>query len=114
MITLHHGIDGHPPFHAQNKVIIPWGKINCNDYENEFILDIKVKLNSSVIINRKMQIINKQDLGKRYTCYLCRTYSSLNHGDDYNTAKPVIQIRLLDFTLYQEHPEFNAANKINK
>lgn len=80
--------------------------------EKEFILDIKVKLNSSVIINLEMQVINERNWVNRSTCYLCRTYSSLNHGDDYNTAKPVIQIGLLDFTLFPEHPEFYATYKL--
>ena len=80
--------------------------------EKEFILDIKVKLNSSVIINLEMQVINEQNWVNRSTCYLCRTYSSLNHGDDYNTVKPVIQIGLLDFTLFPERPEFYATYKL--
>ena len=80
--------------------------------EKEFILDIKVKLNSNVIINLEMQVINEQNWVNRSTCYLCRTYSSLNHGDDYNTVKPVIQIGLLDFTLFPERPEFYATYKL--
>ena len=80
--------------------------------EKEFILDIKVKLNSSVIINLEMQVINEQNWVNRSTYYLCRTYSSLNHGDDYNTVKPVIQIGLLDFTLFPERPEFYTTYKL--
>ena len=80
--------------------------------EKEFILDIKVKLNSSVVINLEMQVINEKNWVNRSTCYLCRTYSSLNHGDDYNTVMPVIQIGLLDFTLFPERPEFYAKYKL--
>ena len=36
----------------------------------------------------------------------------LNHGDDYASAKAVIQIGLLDFTLFPERPEFYATYKL--
>lgn len=79
--------------------------------EKEFILDIKVHMNSSVTITLEMQVINEHNWVDRSTCYLCRTYSNLNRGDDYTSAKTVIQIGLLDFTLFPEHPEFYATYK---
>lgn len=48
----------------------------------------------------------------RSTCYLYRTYSNLNRCDDYTSAKTVIQIGLLDFTFFPEHPEFYASYKL--
>lgn len=80
--------------------------------EKEFILDIKVHMNSSVTINLEMQVINEHNWVDRSTCYLCRTYSNLNHGDNYTSAKTVIQIGLLDFTLFSERPEFYATYKL--
>ena len=80
--------------------------------EKEFILDIKVHMNSSVTINLEMQVINEHNWVDRSTCYLCRTYSNLNHGDDYTSAKTVIQIGLLDFTLFPERPEFYATYRL--
>ena len=80
--------------------------------EKEFILDIKVHMNSSVTINLEMQVINEHNWVDRSTCYLCRTYSNLNSGDDYTSAKTVIQIGLLDFTLFPERPEFYATYKL--
>lgn len=80
--------------------------------EKEFILDIKVQINSSTIINLEMQVVNEHNWVDRSTCYLCRTYSNLNRGDDYTSAKSVIQIGLLDFTLFPERPEFYATYKL--
>ena len=80
--------------------------------EKEFILDIKVHMNSSFTINLEMQVINEHNWVDRSTCYLCRTYSNLNRGDDYTSAKTVIQIGLLDFTLFPERPEFYATYKL--
>ena len=69
-------------------------------------------MNSSVTITLEMQVINEHNWVDRSTCYLCRTYSNLNRGDDYTSAKTVIQIGLLDFTLFPEHPEFYATYKL--
>lgn len=80
--------------------------------EKEFILDIKVHMNSNITINLEMQVINEHNWVDRSTCYLCRTYSNINHGDDYTSAKAVIQIGLLDFTLFPVRPEFYAAYKL--
>ncbi len=38
--------------------------------------------------------------------YLCRSFDSLNRGQDYMETKPVIQVCFLNFTLFPEAPEF--------
>lgn len=75
----------------------------------DFFLDIKVLLNGNIVINLEMQVINEHNWPERSLSYLCRSFDNLNRGDNYIEAKPVIQISLLDFTLFPEHPEFYAT-----
>ncbi len=77
--------------------------------DKDFVLDIKILLNNSTIINLEMQVINQFNWTDRSLSYLCRTFDQLNSGDSYSDTKPVIQIGLLDFTLFPEHPEFYAT-----
>lgn len=44
--------------------------------------------------------------------HLGRSFDGLNRGDNYLEAKPVIQIGLLDFTLFPEYPEFYATYQL--
>ena len=78
----------------------------------DFFLDIKVLLNSDTIINLEMQVINQHNWPERSLSYLCRSFDSLNRGEDYLEARPVIQISLLDFTLFPECPEFYATYQL--
>ena len=82
--------------------------INAKD----FFLDIKVLLNSDTIINLEMQVINEHNWIERSLSYLCRSFDGLNKGDNYLKARPVVQISLLDFTLFPEHPEFYATYQL--
>ena len=82
--------------------------INAKD----FFLDIKVLLNSDTVINLEMQVINEHNWPERSLSYLCRSFDGLNRGDNYLEVKPVIQISLLDFTLFPEHPEFYATYQL--
>ena len=77
--------------------------------EKTFILDVKVILNNSIIINLEMQVINEYNWPERSLSYLCRAFNNLNPGEDYHKVKPVVQIGLLDFTLFPEYPEFYAT-----
>ena len=69
-----------------------------------FILDVKVILNNSIIINLEMQVINEYNWPERSLSYLCRAFNNLNPGEDYHKVKPVVQIGLLDFALFPEYP----------
>ena len=80
--------------------------------EKNFILDIKVSLNNSAIINLEMQVIHERNWVDRSLSYLCRLYDHLSPGDDYTQIKPVRQIGFLDFTLFPEAPEFYATYKM--
>ena len=44
--------------------------------------------------------------------YLRRSFDNLNAGDTYQNVKSAIQIGLLDFTLFPDHPEFYAIYKL--
>ena len=78
----------------------------------EFRLDINLLLNDSTKINLEMQVANKLNWGNRSVLYLCRSFDSLNHGQDYTEANPVIHIGFLDYTLFDEFPEFYATYKL--
>lgn len=78
----------------------------------EFRLDINVILNNRTLINLEMQIANKLNWRERSVMYLCRSYDQLNHGQDYMDAKPAIHIGFLDYTLFDDHPEFYSCHKL--
>lgn len=75
----------------------------------EFILDIRALLNGTVKVNMEMQILNLGNWPERSLGYLCRSFDSLNSGQEYLEVKPVIQICFLDFTLFPENPEFYST-----
>lgn len=78
----------------------------------EFRLDINVVLNDHTLINLEMQIANKLNWRERSVMYLCRSFDQLNHGQDYMEAKPVVHIGFLDYTLFEECPEFFATYRL--
>ena len=80
--------------------------------DKEFRLDINLLLNDRTKVNLEMQVANRLNWGKRSVLYLCRSFDSLNHGQDYTEAKPVIHIGFLDYTLFNAFPEFYATYKL--
>ncbi len=76
--------------------------------DKKYILDVKLMLNRHTIINLEMQVVNASNWPERSLCYLARSFGELNQGDDYAAAKPAVQIGILNYTLFQEHPEFLA------
>ena len=79
--------------------------------QKTFMLDIKVFLNASTLINLEMQVINRHNWPERSLSYLCRAFDNLHQGEEYENIRPVVQISLLDFTLFKDHPEFYATYK---
>lgn len=75
----------------------------------DFFLDIKVSLNNRMVVHLEMQVINQYNWTDRSLSYLCRTFDELETGEGYRQTKPVIQIGLLDYTLFPECPEFYAT-----
>ena len=80
--------------------------------DKEFRLDINIVLNNQTLINLEMQIANRLNWRDRSVMYLCRSFDQLNHGQGYEAAKPAVHIGFLDYTLFQEHPEFYASYKL--
>ena len=74
-----------------------------------FILDINVILNQHHIINLEMQVVNLNNWQDRSLSYLARNFDHLKKGEDYKLTHPVIQIGLLYYTLFPEHPEFYSS-----
>lgn len=79
--------------------------------QKTFILDIRVSLNDAAILNLEMQVINEHNWIERSLSYLCRNFDQLKTGEEYQEARPVIQIGLLNFTLFPKLPEFFATYK---
>lgn len=80
--------------------------------DKEFRLDINVILNNNTLINLEMQIANRLNWRERSVMYLCRSFDQLNHGQDYGEARSAIHIGFLDYTLFEEYPEFYATYKL--
>ncbi len=68
-----------------------------------------MELNEYTVINLEMQVINEGDWPERSLCYLCRAFDNLNKGETYTEVKPVIQIGILDLTLFKDDPAFYAT-----
>jgi predicted transposase/invertase (TIGR01784 family) len=77
-----------------------------------FILDIKVLLNNHIIINLEMQLKNLGNWIDRSLDYLCRSYDNLLSGQDYSETMSAVHIGFLDFTLFEDKPEFYATYKM--
>lgn len=80
--------------------------------DKTFILDIRVLLNNHTKINLEMQVINEHNWTERSLSYLCREFDQLASGEKYQTVKPVIQIGILNFSLFPQYPEFYATYKM--
>ena len=77
--------------------------------DKTFFLDISITLNDHTLINLEMQVINEHNWPERSLSYLCRTFDNLNSGKNYSAVQPAVQIGLLDFTIFPEHPEFYST-----
>jgi len=80
--------------------------------DKDYILDIKVKLNDNSIINLEMQVADLGNWQNRSLSYLCRTFETLQKGDDYNSVMPVTHIGFLDYDLFPEEKEFYSNNML--
>ena len=80
--------------------------------EKDFFLDIRILLDNRMSVNLEMQVINEGNWVERSQCYLCRSFSSLNKGENYKSILPAVQIGILDYTLFPEAPEFYATYRL--
>ncbi len=79
-----------------------------NISDKEYRMDVLVMMNDNTCINLEMQLKNLGNWHYRSLSYMCREFDSLDHGDDYENVQTVYQIGFLDFTLFEDHPEFFA------
>ena len=80
--------------------------------DKEYQLDVLVLLNGNTYINLEMQVINYNDWPERSLSYLCRRFDNVARSKDYSSVKPVYHIGFLDFTLFEDHPEFFSKYQI--
>ena len=73
------------------------------------ILDIYVLFNDNSYINLEMQVEDQKNWVPRSLTYLSREFDQLKHGEDYTLVKPVYHVGFLNFTLFEDHPEFHAT-----
>lgn len=77
--------------------------------DKDFILDIQVIVNGHTKLNLEMQVINYGNWKERSLSYLCRSFDNLAKGNDYINISPAIHIGFIDFTLFEDAPEFYAT-----
>ncbi len=72
------------------------------------ILDVKVDFNSDTVIDLEMQVCDEGNWEERCIYYLGRIISNLQKGGDYVDMKNSLMISFLDFTMFQDQPEFRS------
>lgn len=80
--------------------------------DKKFELDVLVNLTNGHLINLEMQVSNENNWTNRSLSYLCRTFDSLEKGEDYNNVNPVTHIGFLNYDLFPDYPEFYAKHKL--
>ena len=66
--------------------------------DKNIILDVKLILNDTHVINLEMQVSNLGNWPERSLTYLCRMFDQLKTGEDYINVKKTIHISIMDFT----------------
>lgn len=90
--------------HMQPEEILTLEVTNPIDYgrlpeDKKIILDLRMLMNHSKIINLEMQVFDDGDWEDRSVLYLCRCYDRVLRGKDYDTIMPAHLIGILDFNL---------------
>ena len=78
----------------------------------EMVLDIKALLNDYSIINLETQVNNYKNWPERSISYLCRCFDNLKPGDGYVSVKGAYHIGFLNYTLFDDTPDFFATYSI--
>ena len=77
--------------------------------DKKYIYDMYLLLNNQQKIHLELQVVQQSFWTDRSLCYLCRDFGDLNAGDTYDQVKPLIQIDILDFDLYEGAEEFYSV-----
>jgi predicted transposase/invertase (TIGR01784 family) len=80
--------------------------------DKEFILDITILMNNDSFIDLEMQIRRQGYWCERSLSYLCRSFDQLYSGESYSNVGPAIHIGFLDYTPFEDAPEFYATYKL--
>lgn len=82
--------------------------------EKKMMLDLKLELNDSRILDIEMQVVDEGNWSERSLAYLCRAFDRLEKGEKYLAVKETIHIGILNFTpkgfpekLYLEYYFYN-------
>ena len=65
------------------------------------VLDMKLELNHSEIIDLEVQVRNENNWPERSLFYWSRAFDTIRSGEDYSKLKRTIHIGILDFTLFR-------------
>lgn len=66
--------------------------------DKNMILDVKVEVNHTQLINLEMQVENLGNWPERSLTYLCRMFDHLKSGEDYKNVKKTLHIGILNYT----------------
>ena len=80
--------------------------------DKDFILDIRINLNNEQLIDLEMQMSNEYNWSERSISYAARSFDQLNSGEEYKEVLPVHSIGFLNFTLFEDQPEFFATYEL--
>ena len=71
------------------------------------VLDLKVHMNDNTFVHVEMQVRKFEHWTNRTVGYACRQIADQIHGDyDYSKLEPVIQISIMDYSLFPDHKRF--------
>ncbi len=71
------------------------------------VLDLKVHLNDNTYVLVEMQVRKFEEWTNRTVVYTCRQVADQAHDDfDYSKLESVIQISIMDYTLFPDHKRF--------
>ena len=80
--------------------------------DKDFIWDIRVNLKNAQLIDLEMQMSNEYNWSERSISYAARSFDQLNSGEEYKEVLPVHSIGFLNFTLFEDQPEFFATYEL--
>ena len=86
--------------------------IELNNIGKETVMDLKLTLNSGVIMNIELQMYTDPMWGPRSILYVCRAYDCIGTGDDYYKLKETVHYCITDQELIDAEPEFYARYKL--
>ena len=101
-----------PKEHVKDIIITNPIELGLAPVQKDFILDIRVLFNNEQLIDLEMQMANFHDWPERSLSYAARCFDNLDSGEDYLDVLPVHSIGFLNFTLFDDAPEFFATYQL--